>query len=423
MPLRRPAGDRGCTPRTLGRRPSANFLLALLAVALTTVAAIPAQNKPQRPKPERLDAGVVYRRDPASGELRAQRARRAEKNSSGSSGGEAAAEAPAKITVRVSLVEVGVNVAGADGNEVRGLAREDFRVFEDGAEQAIAYFDASSDPAAIVLVIDASPSVLREFSQMRRAARALAANLSAADELAVVAFAGETYLTLPFTTDRRLLERAIESLDVLRGEQQARGSKVYESVYLAVEELFAGPRGAAGERVARPGRKAIVLLTDGQDSGLGLGWDASSAAPRAGAGEAQLTFEDVCRALAARGVEVYAVSTQTRPRAMTDEWLAANRAKPLVTPQARERGWAHYTLYLAELVRRAGGRIFFLSEIGTLADVYRRIAENLRGQYVLGFYPAGGPAGTGWRSLRVELRDRQDVGIAHRPAYYLPAAP
>jgi len=129
----------------------------------------------------------------------------------------------------------------------------------------------------------------------------------------------------------------------------------------------------------------------------------------------------------------------------------------LVTPAARELGIPHYTLYLAELVRRAGGQVFFFREIGTLRDIYRQITETLIAQYTLGYYPAAALAKPGWRSLRVELRGdysapyaassvtgrdepgatRDAVGaplwqseggvanirIIHRIAYYVPAAP
>ena len=85
----------------------------------------------------------------------------------------------------------------------------------------------------------------------------------------------------------------------------------------------------------------------------------------------------------------------------------------------------HYTLYLAELVRRAGGQLFFLREIGALGDVYRRIAESLGAQYILGFYPSAGLARPGWRSLRVELLSgaRSGERITHRVAYYVSASP
>jgi Ca-activated chloride channel family protein len=360
---------------------------------------------------------MELRRDPATGELR------------DTSPQPAAPGRGARTILRaqVSLVEVGCNALAPDGTHIRGLGREDFRLFEDGIEQPIAHFDASSAPASIALVMDASPSVYRELEEMKAAARALAGKLSPLDDVAVVAFAGQAYLLLPFSRDRALLERAIGSVDLALGRADAGGSNIYRAVYLTARELFPG----------RTGRKAIVLLTDGQDSGLGLSWDPASATPRpretspqAGERPGRLTFEDVARQLAAAGVEVYAVSTQPRPKAMTDAWLAARQNAMLVTPTARDLGMPHYTLYLAELVRRAGGRVFFLRELGTLREVYRRIAETLSAQYTLGYYPAAGTGNPGWRAVRVELRGRSDVPatmhgarLTHRVAYYVPAAP
>jgi len=132
---------------------------------------------------------------------------------------------------------------------------------------------------------------------------------------------------------------------------------------------------------------------------------------------------------------------------MTPAWLATHRDEMLITPVARKLGIPHYTLYLAELVRRAGGQIFFFSEIGTLGEIYRQITETLIAQYTLGYYPAAGWAKPGWRSLHVELRGdysapyaaspvtgrdepgakREAAGanirVIHRIAYYVPAAP
>lgn len=323
-----------------------------------------------------------------------------------------AARAPEAIRARVSLVEVACNVFASDGTPLRGLGRGDFRLFEDGVPQAIAHFDASSEPASIALVLDASPSVFRELTEMKAAARTLAKEISLQDEVAVVAFAGETQLLLPFSRDRILLERAIAS-PALAQVADSRESNIYQAVYFAARELFRG----------RTGRKAIVLLTDGQDSGLGLGWNPTSALPQPGQRANRLAFEDVARELAADGVEVYAISTQPRPRAMTDTWLAARRSEMLVTPAARDLGMPHYTLYLAELVRRAGGQLYFLREIGTLSEVYRRIAANLTSQYTLGYYPSAGLTRSGWRALRVELAAPRDARLTHRVAYFVPAGP
>ena len=145
-----------------------------------------------------------------------------------------------------------------DGTQVRGLSQNDFHLFEDGAAQEIASFDASSTPASVALVIDASPSIFHELAEMRGAARALTENLSPADEVGVVSFSAEAHVLLPFSKNRALLERAIDSQYLSKVENSSE-SRIYESVFLAAREMFQG----------RTGRKAMVLLTDGQDSGLG----------------------------------------------------------------------------------------------------------------------------------------------------------
>ncbi len=387
--------------------PSATHSLAMMLVASLLLppafAREKAQPKPKLPRLQRLDRGVELRRDPVTGELRDARAAASARGSE---------TAPVAIRSRVTLVEVGCNVFTPDGVSLRGLGREDFRLVEDGVEQRIAHFEASSVPAGIALLVDASPSVFHELNEMRAAARALSTNLSPLDEVALVAFAGETHLVLPFSRDRMLLERALGSSELARVANSSE-SNIYQAVYLTARELFHGRRG----------RKAIVVLTDGQDSGLGLTWDPASAMPQAGEKANRLTFEDVARELAATGVEVYAISTQNRPKAMTPAWLEAHRGDLLVTPAARELGMVHYTLYLAELVRRAGGQLYFLREIGTLSDVYRRIAETLGAQYTLGYYPAAGLSRPGWRALRVELAGRSDARLTHRVSYYVPAEP
>jgi hypothetical protein len=108
-------------------------------------------------------------------------------------------------------------------------------------------------------------------------------------------------------------------------------------------------------------------------------------------------------------------------------WLAAHRQELLVTPAARKLDMPHYTLYLAEMVREAGGGLYFLKELGSLAEIYHRIALTLGAEYVLGYYPASGSARPGWRALTVELLPggRVPAGsrVVHRAAYYVPASP
>ena len=387
------------------------LLLAALYSPVSANARHAQQGKPEK-LPRQLDKGITWHRDPATGELRLVTA------------GAAAGEHKDNVLpgarvfqVVTQMVPVTCIVSAVDGAAVPGLRRSDFRVFEDGIERPVAYFDASTQPASVALVIDASPSVLRDSQEMKRAADALVGALAPLDEAAVVDFSAHTYLQLPFTDVRERVLRAVARIDVRALLGDTGGSNIYEAVYLAARELFPG----------RQGRKAIVLLTDGQDSGLGLTLDPESAAPQPGGAANRLTFDDVARILAAQDIQLFAVSTENRPKVMTPDWLAAHANATLVTAAARSSGIPPYTLYLAELVRRAGGQLYFLNETSTVAGTFRQIAKKIRAEYTLGFYPGRGADNNaprpGWHSLRVELVDQPGARVSHRAAYYVPAAP
>ena len=374
-------------------------------LVLLVAASLLAAQRPGRPRAERLDSNVAYQRDRSTGELR---------TASPTNPTERTAPESARIRAQVGLVLVTTNVLAPDGSPVEGLGAHQFRVYEDGVEQRIEHFDAAGTPARIVLLLDISPSIYRELSAVRRAARTLVAHLAVHDEVALVAFSAETWLLLPFTTDRKQLAQAIDALELARGPAARRGSHIYEAVYLATAALF-GDSSATG-------RRTMVLLTDGQDNHLGLSWNPDSAAPRSTAHD-HLTFEDVCRRLTSSGVELQVISVLPRPRALTPEWFAARRASSLISAETRNAGIPHYTAYLAELVRRVGGQLHFLAEAATLADVYRQIADSLRTQYTLGYYPAAGLQKPGWRTIRVEVRDQPEARLTHRAGYYVPAHP
>ena len=364
-----------------------------------------ASQKTKRVRPRTLDSAVSLERDPATGELKTITSANSENASTTKT------ESPA-IRVETPLVPVTCSVTDAGGAALTGLSRENFRIFEDGVEQPITYFDASTQPATIALVIDASPSVLPQSDEMKTAARALVDGLTSSDQVAVVDFSAHTYLLLPFSNDWGLIRQAISRINVRQLFGDTGGSNIYQSIFLAAHELFAG----------RTGRKAIVLLTDGQDSGLGLTVDPVTASPRPGWPANRLTFDDVARSLAAQDIQVFAVSTQSRPKGMTPTWLAAHSAETLLTGDARDLKIPAYTLYLAELVRRAGGQLYFLREAETLTDTFREIARRVRAEYTLGFAPAQNLSGRpSWHSMRVEVVGHTGVKVVSRPGYYAPA--
>lgn len=350
------------------------------------------------PRPRQLDKAIRFERDAASGELRVL--------PSGAPGprgaGGAAPASAAALHATTEVVAVTCVVSTPQGDPVPGLRRDDFRLFSDDLSQPIAYFDASAQPASVALVIDASPSVLRDSAEMKQAADALIGSLAPLDEAAVVDFSSHTWLQLPFSDVREQIRRAVARIDPRDLLGDLGGSNIYEAVYLAAQNLFPG----------RTGRKAIVLLTDGQDSGLGLTLDPASMSPPPAQSQSsappnvarsrlapnrhpparpasdRLTFDDVARLLAHDDIQLFAVSTENRPRIMTPEWLADHQSATLISRNARSLGIPTYTLYLAELVRRAGGQLYFLNESSTVAGTFRQIAAKIRAEYTLGFYPA-----------------------------------
>jgi VWFA-related protein len=388
-------------------------LIFLMAIACFGTAnsrsPITPQQKTKLPRPRQLDPGVSWQRDPATGELVSAPSPDAEKEPKANS-----TFATLRVTTR--MVPVTCSVFAADGAAVAGLSRKDFRVFDDGVEQTISYFDVSTVPASVALIIDASPSVLRDSEAMKQAADSLVAGLSPADEVAVVDFSAHVYELVGFSSDRERVRRAVSRINVRELLGDTGGSNIYEAVYLTVSKVFLG---------GREGRKAIVLLTDGQDSGLGLTLDPASAAPQPGKPANRLTFEDVVRRLAAEDIQVFAVSTENRPKVMTPEWLSAHAATTLVNYEAPKSGIPAYTLYLAELVRRAGGQLYFIRESQSLAEVFRRIAQRIGAEYTVGFEPAANasaPARAGWHQLRVEVAARPGATVIHRAAYYVLAS-
>lgn len=360
---------------------------------------------------QQLDKNLDYVRDPVTGELRAvpKKSPAGAPQSSSPLGGGA-------IRSQVSLVQVGCSAVSAAGEPIRNLTLQDFRLAADGQQQKLEHFDASTEPAHLALVLDASPSEFHSLDDMKAAAHALTTQLAPKDQVAVVAFAGHPHMLVPFTSDRKQLDASLDKIELMRAAEET-GSNIYGSVYLTAQRLFTGPK-------APQGRKAILLLTDGQDSGLGLSWNPASMFPPTGALANRLTFEDVVRELATSGIEVFVASTENRPKGMTAAWFTAHSGKTLINEDSRTMGIPAYTIFLAELVRRAGGGLYFLRESGTLSEVYRRIGATLHTEYILGFYPSPGADARGWHNLSIGFTDpsaRPNARLDCRPSYYIAA--
>src|SRR5215208_2712604 len=154
------------------------------------------------------------------------------------------------IRVNTTLVTLHVSVMDRDGRYVPNLQKEEFRIWEDGVEQEVAFFQSVDKPFSLVLMLDTSPSTQFRLEDIQDAAISFVNQLRRDDKVMVVSFNDDIRILSEFTTDRNKLERAI---------QRARtddGTRLYDAVDMVINEKLSRVQG----------RKAIVLFTDGVDT-------------------------------------------------------------------------------------------------------------------------------------------------------------
>ncbi|HZY73690.1 MAG TPA: VWA domain-containing protein [Edaphobacter sp.] len=279
-------------------------------------------------------------------------------------------EAPT-IRVETRLVNVAVNVVDANGAPVGGFSRDDFEISEDGKPQKIAFFEKeSSTPLSIVLAIDASESVLGDERLEKEAARHFVnALLRDQDELDLMDFSDTVREIVPFTNQKKLIERGLNRLE--RGNETA----LYDAIYLGAQRL-ADTRSDAGRR------RVLVLITDGGDTKGSRYSQALEQAQRAGA-------------------MVYSLIIV-----------------PIAADAGRNTGGEHA---LIQMAHDTGGKYYYVEEPKDLKPAFERVSDDLRTQYVLGYYaPKGGPDSS-FRSIKVQMKDpslRGRYSLRYRTGYY-----
>ncbi len=266
----------------------------------------------------------------------------------------------------VRLVNVFANVTDGTGAIIGGLTKEDFAVSEDGRAQRIAVFERQSElPLNLVLAVDTSGSVKKDLSAEEQAAkRFVHALLRGQDRMALLQFADEVREVVGFTNQTSRLDKGLGAL------KTGNSTAFYDAVYLAAQNL-------AGKQ----GRKVLVVITDGGDTAKNTSY--------AQALEAALRSE----------VMVYSLIDV-----------------PVEASAGRELGGEHALIALSE---QTGGRYFYVDE-GGLDKAFERVSEDLRTQYLLGYYPARQDPGASFHRIRVTVprAAEEQFQIHARTGYY-----
>ena len=292
-------------------------------------------------------------------------------------------------TLKVSVNVVGLffNVKDKHGALIPSLTKNDFDVFEDGKPQTIKYFAAESNlPLTLGILIDSSGSQLRVLDMEKEVGGAfLKQILTDKDEAYVIDFNVDASLVQDFTRDVHRLQTALNKVKINTGitqpmigsggpvptSQQAAGTVLYDAVYLSAHDMLA----------KEVGRKAMILLTDGEDEGSRLKIkDAIEAAQKADA----IVYVLLCADRGFYGSYGMGYSGEGEMRKLTEQ---------------------------------TGGRVINVgNKFDKLKEAFDQIAAELRSQYNLGYTSTNTLLDGGYRKL--EIKSKQNYKIQSRAGYY-----
>jgi Ca-activated chloride channel family protein len=287
------------------------------------------------------------------------------------------------IRVEVSLVTVPTIATDPGGKYIPDLRKSDFHVYEDGREQRIDRLMGLAEPFSVALMMDSSSSTRFKSEEIQNAALAFFKALRPQDRLMILSLGSRIYLDSELTGDRNQLTRAIFS-------PRVEGStRLYDAVDLVLTERLS--------RIS--GRKAIILFTDGVDTGSRL---VSAADSLANIQESE--------------VLVYVIQYDTAKENMRQ--LPRN-ARPGAAPEGvfdNRVIYARATQYLQDLSDGTGGHLYRAETITDLDDAFTSIAEELRHQYTLSYYSSNPKRDGSYRHIRVST-DMPGINIRARTGY------
>lgn len=274
--------------------------------------------------------------------------------------------------IDVRLIELAVVVTDASGRPVPGLAKEAFRVRQDGREQEIAAFENAGElPLTLALAIDSSASMFLKLPDVSKAVAALLGDgLGGRDRAMLIDFDTEPRLVKPVTRDLGAVSFALRSLTA------DGGTALWDAVGFSLAQL----RGISG-------RKALVVYSDGIDEGE------------------RFSFSSCLAAARESGIPIYLIVANPRAERGEDGGF-------LSEPSA---------VKFKKLAEAGGGQVYFIRPNQDLTGVYRQILSELRSQYTLGFYPQETASLEGWRKIEVEVKG--ESGLTARTVSGLPARP
>jgi Ca-activated chloride channel family protein len=279
-------------------------------------------------------------------------------------------EQPTLFRATVDVVSLNVTVVDTQNRYITDLGEGDFTVFEDGTRQELTYFNRTSLPIALSLLMDTSASMENRMQLAQEAAIGFARKLRQQDLAQVVDFDSRVEVLQDFTNKVDDLERAIRST-------AAGGStSLHNALYISLKELAKiKPRSTDEVR-----RRAIIVLSDGEDT------------------SSLVTYEEVLELAKRSETAIYTIALQSKDA-------------------TQSKGFREAEFILRQFAQETGGRSFFPARAEDLKDVYGQIADELSSQYSLGYASKNPRRDGAWRRIVVQVARPQAIARTKRGYY------
>jgi Ca-activated chloride channel homolog len=259
----------------------------------------------------------------------------------------------------VNRVLIPVTVTDTYGRQVQGLRKQDFRLFEDGAEQTISEFFVDEEPLSVGIVLDASNSMAAKIDPSKQAISAFLRLSSPEDEFFLITIQDRPELVQAFTSSPAEIEQEMAGV-------RAQGwTALYDGMYLGISHL----------KRSTYTRRALVVLTDGGDN------------------NSRYTESELRRLVRESDARIFSVSVLGRSPSM-------------------ER-----------LAEESGGQVFHIRRLSELSDLAVALDAAIHDEYVVGFSTANQVRDGKYHTVRVEVAQPSDGSRLHaawRHGYYAP---
>jgi VWFA-related protein len=330
------------------------------------------------------------------------------------------------IKLKTDLVTLTASVMSRNGHPVKSLTKDDFVIYEDGVRQRITHFAPTEEPFTIMLLLDISGSTSNDIELIKRAAQGFLGELTARDRVAVIVFSRDIEMIAGFDQSRDRVKSALDQVATAEGDITQRftvstGTSFYDALAQAVSD-------SSFSKIE--GRKAIVCMSDGVDSTSLKNY--KQIAPLVEKSEASVYFlvpntQDALLEglIKTRNDPGYVNFSQSQVDRFYQEYYpdSADRSVPThkIPPLIRrEMVNGLYDIAdrdMKQLAERTGGKAYPVNALTDLSAVYKQVADSLRSQYSIGYYPENETRDGRWRKIRVEAKT-QAYTVRTRSGYW-----